>query len=57
MNIIELDYLDKRWTCWIAKRPILYNAHDAAINTGAAIINKRLSISENPLKLLIKYER
>jgi hypothetical protein len=37
----------------MAKRPILYNAHDAAINTGAAITNKRLSMIENPLKILI----
>lgn len=38
-------YRDKRWTCWIAKRPILYNAHDAATNNGRAMTNKRVSIN------------
>ena len=33
----------------MAKRPILYSAHDAAINNGTAITNKRVSINENPL--------
>ena len=28
---------------------MLYNAHDAAINKGTAITNKRVSINENPL--------
>jgi hypothetical protein len=31
---------------------MLYKAHDAAIKTGAAITNKRVSITDNPLKLL-----
>ena len=42
-------YRDKRWICWIAKRPILNKAHEAATKTGAAITSKRVSINDNPL--------
>jgi hypothetical protein len=30
---------------------MLNKAHDAAINTGAAIITKRVSISDNPFEI------
>jgi hypothetical protein len=32
----------------MAKRPMLYKAHDAATNNGAAITSKRVSINDNP---------
>ena len=32
----------------MAKRPILNKAHEAAINSGPAITNKRVSITDNP---------
>lgn len=35
----------------MAKRPMLNKAHEAAINKGAAITTKRVSISNNPLKI------
>ena len=47
-------YRDNLWTCWIAKRPILYNAHDAATNNGRAITTKRESINKNPLYIIFK---
>ena len=47
-------YRDNLWTCWIAKRPMLYNAHDAATNNGRAITNIRVSINKNPLYIILK---
>ena len=47
-------YRDNLWTCWIAKRPMLYNAHDAATNNGRAITNIRVSINKNPLYIIFK---
>jgi len=35
----------------MAKRPILYKAHDAAINNGIAITIKRVSISDGPFEI------
>ena len=32
----------------MAKRPILYKAHDPAISNGTAVTNKRVSINNNP---------
>ena len=40
-----------RWSCWIAKRPILNKAHDAATNNGPAITSKRVSINDNPFEI------
>ena len=37
-------YLERRWICWIANRPILNNAQDPATRTGAAITSRRVSI-------------
>ena len=35
----------------MANRPMLNKAHDAAINKGAAITTKRVSISKNPFEI------
>ena len=49
-NLISFESYDPNLcTCWINKRPMLNNAHDAATNKGAAITNKRVSINSYPL--------
>ena len=35
----------------MANRPILYKAHDAAINNGTAVTNKRVSINDSPFEI------